>query len=64
MNAMYTVDFIREHFLMYGLLWASGFTAGYAIRIVGHQVRESMRARDDNALSSRSDPLATRDLLR
>ena len=42
---MYTIDFIGEHFLMYGLLWASGFTAGYAIRIIGHQVRETMRER-------------------
>ena len=42
---MYTIEFIREHFMMYGLLWASGFTAGYAIRIIGHQVRASMASR-------------------
>ncbi|MFI5302940.1 MAG: hypothetical protein ACHREM_33025 [Polyangiales bacterium] len=38
---MYTVDFIRDHFVMYSMLWASGFTAGYAIRLIAQTLRAS-----------------------
>jgi uncharacterized protein YoaH (UPF0181 family) len=40
---MYTVEFLRDHFVMYSMLWASGFTAGYAIRLVAQKIRESSR---------------------
>lgn len=38
---MYTVEFLRDHFVMYSMLWASGFTAGYAIRLIAQKIRDT-----------------------